>query len=220
MRHRKAGVKLNRTASHRSAMFRNMVTSLLKHERIQTTHAKAKEVRRWADHIITLAKRGDLHARRQALSILREKDVVYKIFDTAGERFGALNGGYTRVIRIGRRPGDAAPISIVELVGPHEGKKGRRVKKKKKRAAEPQASAVPATAAAGEEPAAEAGVPAEHAETPDEPAQKSPSAAAAEDGPAAAPTDDPSDGTPDPVSGADESPAAVDATGEKPHTEK
>jgi len=90
MRHRKAGLKLNRTSSHRTAMFRNMVTSLFKHERIRTTDVKAKELRRWADNLITLAKRGDLHARRQALSIVREKEVVYKLFAEAAERYGCL----------------------------------------------------------------------------------------------------------------------------------
>jgi len=92
MRHRKAGVKLNRTGSHRDAMFRNMVTSLFKHERIRTTDAKAKELKRWAENLITLAKRGDLHARRQALSIIREKDVVHKLFAEAPERYGSVNG--------------------------------------------------------------------------------------------------------------------------------
>ena len=116
MRHRKSGLKLNRTPSHRKAMFRNMVTSLLKHDRIHTTDTKAKELRRWADHIITLAKRGDLHARRQALAIVREKNVVHKVFEEAGDRFGEMAGGYTRVIKIGRRPGDAAPMSMIELV--------------------------------------------------------------------------------------------------------
>ena len=116
MRHRKSGVKLNRTTSHRQAMFRNMVTSLLKYDRITTTDAKAKELRRWADHIVTLAKRGDLHARRLAMSIVREKDVVHKIFEVAPERFGSMNGGYTRIIKVGRRPGDAAPMTVVELV--------------------------------------------------------------------------------------------------------
>jgi large subunit ribosomal protein L17 len=116
MRHRKSGVKLNRTSSHRQAMFRNMVTSLLKYDRITTTDAKAKELRRWADHIVTLAKRGDLHARRLAMSIVREKDVVHKIFEAAPERFGAINGGYTRIIKVGRRPGDAAAMTVVELV--------------------------------------------------------------------------------------------------------
>ncbi len=117
MRHRKAGLKLNRTGSHRRAMFRNMVTSLLKHDRIKTTDAKAKELRRWADHVITLAKRGDLHARRQALSIVREKAVVHKVFAEAPRRFANVQGGYTRVVKIGYRPGDSAPVSVVELTG-------------------------------------------------------------------------------------------------------
>ena len=116
MRHRKSGLKLNRTASHRDAMFRNMVTSLFKHQRIQTTDAKAKELRRWADHLVTLAKRGDLHARRQALAIVREKNVVHKLFEEAQSRFKAIAGGYTRVVKLGRRAGDAAPISVIELV--------------------------------------------------------------------------------------------------------
>lgn len=116
MRHRKFGLKLNRTASHRDAMFRNMVTSLFKHQRIRTTDTKAKEVRRWADHLITLAKRGDLHARRQAMAIIREKDVVHKLFEEAPSRFGGAAGGYTRIVKIGPRPGDAAPVSLVEFV--------------------------------------------------------------------------------------------------------
>ena len=131
MRHRKAGLKLNRTASHRHAMFRNMVTSLLKHDRIRTTGARAMEVRRWADHLITLAKRGDLHARRQALSIVREKDVVHKLFEQADERFGAVSGGYTRVIKLGKRPGDAASMSMVELIALEGTKKKKKAKKKK-----------------------------------------------------------------------------------------
>lgn len=109
---------MSRTASHRDAMFRNMVTSLFKHQRIRTTDAKAKELRRWADHIVTLAKRGDLHARRLALAIVREKNVVHKLFEEAESRFSAVAGGYTRVIKIGRRAGDAAAVSIVELVAP------------------------------------------------------------------------------------------------------
>jgi len=105
-----------------------MVTSLFKHERIRTTDVKAKELRRWADNLITLAKRGDLHARRQALSIVREKDVVHKLFAEAAEKYGAVSGGYTRIVKLGRRPGDAAPISMIELVSPEKVKK----KKKKK----------------------------------------------------------------------------------------
>ena len=149
MRHRKAGLKLNRTPSHRKAMFRNMVTSLFKHDRIQTTGAKAKELRRWADHLITLAKRGDLHARRQALSIVREKDVVHILFEQAAERFGAVSGGYTRIVKLGRRPGDAAPISLVELVVLQDTKKKKTKKKKTKTAAAPK------KAAADKKPAAD-----------------------------------------------------------------
>ena len=141
MRHRKAGIKLNRTSSHRTAMFRNMVTSLLKHDRIQTTGAKAKELRRWADHIITLAKRGDLHARRQALAIVREKDVVHALFENAAVRFGNVSGGYTRVVKLGRRPGDAAPISLVELVVSQDTKSKKTKKKKTKGKAAPQKAA-------------------------------------------------------------------------------
>ncbi len=121
-------------------MFRNMVTSLFKHERIRTTDVKAKELRRWADNLITLAKRGDVHARRQALSIIREKDVVHKLFAKAAERFGSVSGGYTRIVKLGRRPGDAAPISLIELIYSEEGKKKRKKKDKvtpeKKQAAE------------------------------------------------------------------------------------
>jgi large subunit ribosomal protein L17 len=135
MRHRKAGLKLNRTSSHRDAMFRNMVTSLFKYERIRTTDTKAKGLRRWADHLITLAKRGDLHARRQALSIIREKDVVYKLFGEANERFGSMSGGYTRIIKLGRRPGDAALVSIIELVTPEKEKSKKKKTKGKKSAA-------------------------------------------------------------------------------------
>ena len=117
MKHRKAGYKFNRTSSHRDAMLRNMVTSLFKHDRIRTTDAKAKELRRWADQMITLAKRGDLHARRQALSIIREKEVVHKLFEESAERYANKAGGYTRIVKLGMRSGDAAPISLIELCG-------------------------------------------------------------------------------------------------------
>ncbi|MEA1899808.1 MAG: 50S ribosomal protein L17 [Thermodesulfobacteriota bacterium] len=135
MRHRKAGLKLNRTSSHRDAMFRNMVTSLFKYERIRTTDTKAKGLRRWADHLITLAKRGDLHARRQALSIIREKAVVYKLFSEANERFGTMSGGYTRIVKLGRRPGDAALVSMIELVTREKEKSKKKKTKGKKSAA-------------------------------------------------------------------------------------
>jgi large subunit ribosomal protein L17 len=97
-------------------MLRNMVTSLLKHERIHTTDTKAKVLRGWADHLITLARRGDLHARRQALAIVREEGVVHKLFAEAKERFSASRGGYTRIVKMGLRAGDAAPMSLIELV--------------------------------------------------------------------------------------------------------
>lgn len=116
MRHRKSGRKLGRTSSHRDAMFRNMVTSLLEHERIVTTTEKAKEIRPIAEKMITLAKRGDLHARRQALSYIRSKDIVAKLFDEIGEQYSERNGGYTRIIKTGVRKGDAASMAIIELV--------------------------------------------------------------------------------------------------------
>ncbi len=147
MRHRKAGLKLNRTPSHRNAMFRNMVTSLFKHDRIRTTGTKAMELRRWADHIVTLAKRGDLHARRQALAIVREKDVVHKLFENAAERFGEISGGYTRVVKLGRRPGDAAPVALIELVVSQDTKKKKTKKKKTKAEAAPKEAAADKKAA-------------------------------------------------------------------------
>ena len=116
MRHRNSGRKLSRTSSHRKALLRNMVTSLLDHERIETTDAKAKELRGLADKMITLGKRGDLHARRQALSVIRSKDVTAKLFGELADRFRDRPGGYTRVVKVGTRVGDAAPVSIIELV--------------------------------------------------------------------------------------------------------
>jgi large subunit ribosomal protein L17 len=117
MRHRKTGRKLNRSASHRLAMMRNIVTSLLEHERISTTVPKAKEARRVAEKMITLGKRGDLHARRQAMAYIRSKDIVAKLFDKISEQYTDRQGGYTRIIRTGVRTGDAAPMAILELVG-------------------------------------------------------------------------------------------------------
>ena len=116
MNHRKTGRKLGRTSSHRKALFRNMVTSLFEHEQIRTTDAKAKELRGVAERMITLGKKGTLHARRQALETIRSKDVTSKVFDELAERYRERPGGYTRVIKIGQRAGDAAPMSIIELV--------------------------------------------------------------------------------------------------------
>ncbi len=116
MRHNKAGRRLGRTTSHRIAMFRNMVTSLLNHERVVTTDSKAKEIRSVAEKMITLGKRGDLHAIRLASSYIREKAVVTKLFSTIAPRYKDRNGGYTRIIKLGQRLGDAAQLSVIELV--------------------------------------------------------------------------------------------------------
>jgi large subunit ribosomal protein L17 len=120
MRHRKAGKRLGRTTSHRAAMLRNMVTSLFEHERIVTTTPKAKELRKLADHLMTLAKRGDLHARRQALAVIRSKKIVAKLFDEMKNDYMDRNGGYTRIIKTGSRIGDAASMAIIELVNYQE----------------------------------------------------------------------------------------------------
>ncbi len=116
MRHRVAGRKLGRPTDHRLALYRNLAMDLLRYERIRTTEAKAKEVRRLAEEMITVAKRGDLHARRQALAQLYDPQVVEKLFGTLGPRFQERPGGYTRIIRIGPRKGDAAPLVQLELV--------------------------------------------------------------------------------------------------------
>ena len=120
MRHKISARKLGRTSSHRDAMFRNMVTSLFEHERIVTTKQKAKEIRPIAEKMITLAKRGDLHARRQALSYIRRKDIVEKLFTEIQEQFADRKGGYTRILQTGVRKGDAASMAIIELVGYEE----------------------------------------------------------------------------------------------------
>ncbi|MBW2579902.1 MAG: 50S ribosomal protein L17 [Deltaproteobacteria bacterium] len=141
MRHGKSGRKLNRSSSHRLAMFRNMVTSLLDHERIYTTHAKAKELRRWADWMITLGKRGDLHARRQALQVIRDKSVVHKLFTDLAQRYQARSGGYTRTVKVGFRVGDGAPLSLIELMTGETVKK-KKVKRKPRKAVEAAPPAV------------------------------------------------------------------------------
>jgi len=116
MRHGKSGRRLGRTTSHREAMFRNLVTSFLTHEKITTTDAKAKEIRSVAEKMITLGKRGDLHSLRQAASYIREKSIVTKLFTTIAPRYKDRPGGYTRIVKLGIRQGDAAPVSLIELV--------------------------------------------------------------------------------------------------------
>lgn len=116
MRHHKAGRKLNRTSAHRKAMLENMVTSLIRHERITTTHPKAKEARRMVEKIITLGKNDTLHSRRLAFRILQNETIVKKVFDVLGPRFAERPGGYTRIMKLGFRHGDNAPMSILEFV--------------------------------------------------------------------------------------------------------
>lgn len=136
MRHRKSGRRLNRSVSHRKAMFANMAAALIKHEQIQTTLPKAKELRPIVERLITLGKRGDLHARRQAAAQLprprhelikngEEIDVVAKLFDTLSERYAERSGGYTRVVRANFRYGDNAPMAYIELVDRDEDAKGQ-----------------------------------------------------------------------------------------------
>ena len=132
MRHRKRQGKLGRSSAHRKALLRNLVTSLLDRERIVTTDRKAKELRRVADRMITLGKRGSLHARRRALSVIRSKEVTAKVFDELADRFRERPGGYTRVLKARWRTGDAAPMSIIELV---EGAPAEAAKKKDKKTA-------------------------------------------------------------------------------------
>ena len=125
MRHGKSGRKLNRTASHRKAMFANMAAALIKHEQIITTLPKAKEMRPIIEKLITLAKRGDLHARRQAIAQIRDKEQAKKLFDVLGERYKDRAGGYARVMRAGFRYGDSAPMAVLELVDRDESERGK-----------------------------------------------------------------------------------------------
>ncbi len=116
MRHRMSGRKLNMKTAHRESMFSNMTVSLLRHEQIKTTKPKAKDLRSFADKMVTLGKRGTLHARRQAFAFLRDDEVVKKLFDSLAERYKERQGGYTRVLAAGHRYGDNAPMAVIELV--------------------------------------------------------------------------------------------------------
>jgi len=124
MRHRKSGRKLNRTSSHRKAMFANMAAALINHEQITTTLPKAKELKPFVDKLVTLAKRGDLHARRIAISRVRDEAMVKKLFEAIGPRYEDRHGGYTRVLKAGFRYGDNAPIAVIEFVDRDESAKG------------------------------------------------------------------------------------------------
>ena len=125
MRHRTSGRKLNRTSQHRQMLFRNMAQALIKHEQIITTLPKAKELRPVVERLITLGKRGDLHARRLAFARLRDDSMTKKLFEVLGPRYQDRHGGYTRVLKAGFRYGDAAPMAVIELVDRDEGARGQ-----------------------------------------------------------------------------------------------
>jgi len=125
------GRKLNRTSAHRKALFKNLVLALVKHERIKTTDAKAKELRHFADRMVTLGKRGDLAARRMAFDFMQSRDAVKKLFDEIAPRFKERAGGYTRVIKFGFRRGDAAPLSIIEFTDVSERAEAKKPRKKR-----------------------------------------------------------------------------------------
>jgi large subunit ribosomal protein L17 len=141
MRHRKDGFKLGRLTQHRWALFRNLLLALFRHERITTTEAKAKAVRGLAEHMVTLAKRENLHARRQVLSMMPDAQVVGTLFDTIAARFSDRNGGYTRIIKLGPRPGDNAPMVLLELVDRVEDGKERSASAGNKKEKPPKAEA-------------------------------------------------------------------------------
>ena len=158
MKHRVVGRRLDRTTEHRTAMLRNMVTSLLRHERIVTTTPKAKELKRFADKVITMGKRATAHARRHAHREVRDVEVLNKLFGPIAERFKARPGGYTRIVRVGRRAGDNADLSVIELVdrtppeSPEAEAKGEKPEKKAEKA--PRAEKAPKAAKAGKAPKA------------------------------------------------------------------
>jgi large subunit ribosomal protein L17 len=186
MRHQRAGKKLGRDAAHRKALYANLTGALIEHGRIKTTVTKAKAVKPIAEQMITLGRRGDLHARRQAVGFLRSKDVVHKLFAEVGPRFKDRSGGYARIVKLGPRPGDAADMAYLELVEEEVAPRRRAPRPR----AETAAPAVPAAAAeeprateaevaeepetdeVGPEPEAEAEVEAPAESEPDEPEQK------------------------------------------------
>jgi large subunit ribosomal protein L17 len=138
MRHLNRGRKLNRTSSHRKALFKNLVLALVRHGRIRTTDAKAKELRRYADRMVTLGKQGDLAARRRAFDFMQSHQAVKKLFDEIAPRFKERNGGYTRVVKYGFRRGDAAPLSIIEFTGSEEKTAGKKPRKRSAKKTEQQ----------------------------------------------------------------------------------
>ena len=141
MRHGNSGRKLNRTASHRKAMFANMAASLIEHEQIVTTLPKAKEIRPIVEKLVTLGKRGGLHARRQAISAIRDAKLVAKLFDTIAPRYAARNGGYLRIMKAGFRTGDNAPLAVIEFVERDVNAKGAADRARTEAAAKEEANA-------------------------------------------------------------------------------
>ena len=135
MRHLKAGRKLGRSSAHRYSLYRNLVAELLTHDRIRTTDEKAKEVRRWAERMVTLGKAGTLASRRRALAFVRDEDAVRRLFADVAPRFADRAGGYTRIVKLGRRVGDAAAISLIELTGTSESVEPAKKRRAPRRAA-------------------------------------------------------------------------------------
>jgi large subunit ribosomal protein L17 len=166
VRHARAGKKLGRDSAHRKALYSNLAGALIEHGRIKTTVTKAKAVKPFAEQMITLGRRGDLHARRQATAFLRSRDVVHKLFADVAPLFKDRPGGYTRIVKIGPRPGDAAEMAYLELVDEEYVAREREARTPPPSEAEPVAAAVEESAA--EETEAVADVPAEAAEEPPE----------------------------------------------------
>ena len=150
MRHQRSGKKLGRDSAHRKALYANLTGALIEHGRIRTTETKAKAVRPIAEKMITLGRRGDIHARRQALAFLRSQDVVYKLFSDVGPRFKDRPGGYSRVVKIGPRPGDSAPMAYLELVdySPQVAEAERAARRRLRRGREVEEEQQPAETAA------------------------------------------------------------------------
>jgi len=212
MRHQRSGKKLGRDSAHRKALYANLAGALIEHGRIKTTVTKAKAVKPIAERMITLGRRGDLHARRQAVAFLRSKDVVHKLFTDVAPRFGDRPGGYSRIIRIGPRPGDAAEMVYLELVDQPLVLKSRLRAEEQVTASEDASEPV-----AVDEPPAE-GTEVEEAET-DEPegdeAEEPVSEGTSDDEPAAEAADEPAADEPEPAAD-EEPPAAPEASAESP----
>ena len=178
MRHQKKTVKLGRTADHRRALLANQVCALIEHQRIKTTLAKAKAVRPLAERMVTLGKNGSIHARRRALAVLRQKDVVKKLFDDIAQRSAERNGGYTRIVKLGARKSDSARMAFIEWVDAEYVAEEKPKKEKKAKRKEPEAESEEITAEAEhptqEEPKAEASTPTEEEATASPPEETKP----------------------------------------------